>query len=427
MRILIISNSEWDSSNSFGSTFDNFFEGIKDVEIANIYCREGTPKTTICKRFLKLSDKELVKGLLTRKYDPCKPVQPSTTQEPDATKGNSSLKAFLKQKRWATIFVVREILWSLSNYKKQNFYNFVEEFSPDLIFLPTYSYAYINKMALHLQKKYNLPMVSYMSDDEYSLRRLRISPVYWLLRLYQNKWVKRGLKASKIVYVISELQKSDCKKELDLDCKILTKSADFSVAPLLKEQYNTPLKLVYTGNLGNNRYKTLGLIAQALKELNTPTTRAILDIYTATPITKKMDELLNLEGSCSIKGQISAEEVTKVQEQADILVHVEGFDLKNRLEVRQSFSTKIIDYFKTARPILAVGPKDVASIQHLINNNCAIYASNKKELVLKLKYFIDNKDELTQVVQNAYACGKRYHNKKTTQDSFIKDLKSLFD
>ena len=74
MRILIISNSEWDKNNSFGNTFNNFFDGIENIEFANIYCREGNPNTALCHKFLKISDKDLAKYLIDKKHHPAKIV-----------------------------------------------------------------------------------------------------------------------------------------------------------------------------------------------------------------------------------------------------------------------------------------------------------------------------------------------------------------
>ena len=69
MRILIISNSPWDDSNSFGSTFSNFFQGTDKNNIASIYCSGGYPNTDSCSRFFKISEKDLVKSIFNRKKE----------------------------------------------------------------------------------------------------------------------------------------------------------------------------------------------------------------------------------------------------------------------------------------------------------------------------------------------------------------------
>lgn len=53
LRILIVSNTPWDDSNSFGSSFSNIFGGNEHYSIANIYCQQGLPNTQVCSRFFK--------------------------------------------------------------------------------------------------------------------------------------------------------------------------------------------------------------------------------------------------------------------------------------------------------------------------------------------------------------------------------------
>ena len=206
---------------------------------------------------------------------------------------------------------------------------------------------------------------------------------------------------------------------------VLTKGADFSLPADVKTQYNDPLQLVFTGNIGLNRWKSLKLIADALKHINADGVKAQLRIYTATPLTKQMEKALNRGESSRIMGSVPASEVAQIQKNADLLVHVEALDLKNRLAVRQLFSTKIVDYLKAARPILAVGPKDVASIDHLIRNDCAIVADNQMELEEKLCAIIANNSVLDDIVQKAYECGRKYHNKQIIQNMLIEDLKTV--
>ena len=99
--------------------------------------------------------------------------------------------------------------------------------------------------------------------------------------------------------------------------------------------------------------------------------------------------------------------------------------MRNRLKVRQSFSTKIVDYLKAARPILAVGPIDVASMDHLIRYDCAIVSDNKTELEQKLRSILENPSELNRVAANAYECGRKCHNKQDIQRMLLQDLKAV--
>lgn len=105
-----------------------------------------------------------------------------------------------------------------------------------------------------------------------------------------------------------------------------------------------------------------------------------------------------------------------------MLVHVEAFDRQNRLAVRQSFSTKLVDYFKAARPILAVGPHDVASIAHLIKNDCALVAETVEQIEVALEAVLADSDKLNDFSEKAYACGRAHHDKAVMQQMLQADL-----
>lgn len=426
MRVLVISNSPWDDSNSFGSTFSNFFQGMDKNDIASIYCTGGEPNTESCARFFKISEKDLAKSVLHRRHAAGEEV--FLCEKIDGLKKYrrpNRLVAFAKRQRWTLFFWARELLWTLGIWKSKQLSAFVSSFQPDIIVLPTYSFSYINKLALYIQKEWGLPMVSYVSDDEYTLKQFSFSPLYWINRLYQRKWVKRGINNSKILYTISKIQKADYEKCFNIPCKVLTKFSDFDSPAIVKNIYSNPLKIVYTGNIGGGRWKSLKIIAEALREINKTQTFAEMEIYTQTPISNRMKKALNVSGSSKIMGSVSAVEVKALQYNADVLVHVEAMDLKNRWAVRQSFSTKLVDYFKMARPILAVGPTDVASLAHLIENNCAMVCQSKQDVKVALEQAVNDSSYLRQLSINAYECGRLNHNRNSLQNSFFMDIQNI--
>ena len=194
------------------------------------------------------------------------------------------------------------------------------------------------------------------------------SPLKKVLRLINRASMRKTVKSATEFYVISKIQKEEYQQWFKRDCKILTKSANFTNEPTLKDEYNNPLRLVYTGNLVLNRWKSLGLIASALQTINENEIKAQLYIYSGNTLTQEMRNALEKGESSFFMGSVPAEEIETVQKEADMLVHVEGLDKKSQNEVFQSFSTKLVDYFQSSRPILAVGPKNVASINHLIEN-----------------------------------------------------------
>lgn len=424
MKILIVSNTPWSKENSFGNSFSNIFEGIPDLEFANISCRTVTDLDPIVSACFEISEKSLLKHLKDKRSPSGKKIDIEALKNCKKSAEESNIKTFARKKRWQVLFWARDIIWTLGLWKSQELLDFIDDFKPDLIFQPVYYSSYLNDIACFIQEYTNVPMLGYISDDCYTLRQFSLSPLYWIDRLHKRKKVKKTIEKCKILYVISEIQKRDYEKAFGVPCKILTKSADFTEPPQLKTSYNTPLQLVFTGNIGTNRWKSLAVIAQALQELNQNGTKAELRIYTATPLTAKMQKALQIDGASYLMGTVPASAIPQIQSEADMLVHVEAMDLKNKLAVRQSFSTKLVDYFKAARPILAVGPKDVASIDHLLQNNCALVADNAADLAVMLSDCLENPKRLHTLAENAFLCGKRHHDAAQMKEMLCADLKN---
>ena len=422
MRILILSNTAWDNQNSFGSSFSNIFEDMQGIQIANIYCRYGNPNNSVADYYFQITEKSLLKNLKTKSIPSGKQVFAAGQGTIQLSDREQTTFDTARKKRWQILFWARDLIWLVGRWCSPQLRAFIDDFKPDLIFQPVYYSNYLTRMALFLKKYTNAPMVGYISDDCYTLRQFSLSPLYWLDRLHKRKKVKKVIQQCELLYVISEIQKRDYEKIFGVPCKVLTKSADFSGEPPVKTKYNEPLQLVFTGNIGTNRWKSLARIAQTLQIINRDGVRAQLRIYTATPVTHKMREELDVDGSSFLMGSVPASEIPRIQSDADMLVHVEALDLKNRLAVRQSFSTKLVDYFKAARPILAVGPHDVASIAHLIENDCALVAETVEQIEAALEAVLADSGKLNDFSENAYACGRAHHDKAVMQQMLQADL-----
>lgn len=422
MKILILSSTPWTNDNSFGNSFSNIFEGIEDIEIANIYCKYGKPNTNLVSRFFQITEKSMFRNLKNPKVPSGQEVFMDESVPTDVVEPKSADLA--RKKRWVVMFWARDLIWQIGRWKSPQLKKFIDDFKPDIIFQPIYYVRHVNRIADFIKNYTDVPMYGYVSDDYYTLKQFSLSPLYWIDRLTNRVKIKKVIKQCEILYTISEVQRREYEKIFKIPCKLLTKSANFDEPAQVKEEYGKPLQLLYTGNIGINRWKSLEIIVDALKEINKDGVKAELKIYTATPITEKIDKILNIENVSKIMGFISSNEVARIQSEADILVHVESFSLKSRLRVKQSFSTKIVDYLKIARPILAVGPKEVASIEHLIRNACAIDADNKAELIEKLNEVISDNNKLTEIALKGYECGKKHHNKADYNKMLSEDLRS---
>lgn len=423
LRILLLSNVPLRKDNSMGNTLLNLFGELEDIELANIYTRNGIPDIEISEAFC-ITERMIISSLF-QKCTPGKKVDNVDGNQRNTNTKEHGIVRFMRVHRWTIFFWLQNLTWRIGKWKSAELKQFVEKYDPDVVVAVFLNLEYLNRLLLHTLSLTNAKLVLCAWDNNYSLKQFYLSPFRWIRHFIDRIFMRKVVRKADLFYVISEIQKRDYEKYFGKTCRILTKGADFAEPPDFKEQHHVPLQLVFTGNIAMNRWKSLKMIADVLENINQDGVKAQLCIYTTTPLTRKMKRDLNRGKSSFLKGSVPSDRIAEIQKNADLLVHVEAMDLENRLLVRQSFSTKIVDYMKAARPILAVGPKEVASMDHLVKNDCAIVAENEEELDKKLRSVLANPSELKKLVENAYACGFQYHNKQNIEEMLLQDLHGI--
>lgn len=420
MKVLVFSSTAWSDNNSFGNSYSNIFQGT-DLEFANIYCRPERPENKLDMEFFQITEKLLVKNLI----DPNSATGIRVVSSGNNAVGLNELEqqGFTKARkmRWQILFWARDLLWKIGRWNSPQLQEFLEEAQPDILFQPIYFSGYLNDIAQHIKASTQCPMIGYISDDCYTLRQFHLSPLYWIDRIIKRKKVKKTIQKCELLYVISQIQKEEYERIFHIPCKVLTKCADFSEQvpswPVPQE-----VKLLYAGNLGEGRWKSLAIVSQTVERLRKEGFSVQLDIYSGTPLKTSMQNALCKDG-CRLHEPVSYSEILKLQEQADIMLHVEGLSLKSRLAVHQSFSTKLVDFFHMGKCIFAVGPDDVASMDHLIRNDAAVTANSEEQTYEKLKRLVLEPEQIVEYGKKAYACGAKHHEKETIQTMLVNDLK----
>lgn len=422
MKLLVITRAPWVDDNGTGSTLTDFFTDFPDVEIYGLCLREAPIVTPLCKENYYMSEGQIIRALFHK--EKVGKITGLSLAEKRVQEKEVATYNMAKRYNFTILRFFREMLWGTGVWQNNNLDGYLKKVNPDVIFFPDFPCVYAHKVLKYATQRTNAKVAIFHADDCYTLKQFSLSPLYWLFRLYQRKWVRSSVRLASVHYVISDVQKKDYDKAFGVENKLLTKFGDFNGEVNLKSKFNNPIQIVYTGNIGLNRWKSLKIIVEALKKVNEQGIRAELKIYTANEITYNIRKALDVPNMSRIMGKASANEMATIQRDADILVHVEAFDLKNRLTVRQSFSTKIVDYFKRGRAILAVGPREVASIKHLIDNDCAIVGEDVNSLVQELEKIIENKNLLNDYAKKAYECGKKLHNRDDMLKMLQHDLLS---
>lgn len=425
MNILVISRTAWRKDNSFGNTYSNIFENMAGTRIANLYLGDGVPEisNSNISDFYRISEKKVFGSIVkkrTKKNRVGEKVYPEK-QANDTKDGDRYDKTLVRIKkiRWNLFYIIRELVWKIGQIDYDGILGFVNEFKPDIIFVSFYYAMYTNRMARFIRANYNAPMVLEAAVDIYTLKQFSLDPFFWINRLLIRNEVRRTIHASNRLYVISQEMKNDYSKFFNIDTRILYKfpeierrTSDYQ----LKE--NGDLTYIYTGNISSGRWKSLAQLGDVLQESGA----GKLYIYTRTPVSRQMRRKL---ANCVLMPAVDAEEVRRLQNSADVLVHVESFDLKDRLEVRYSISTKIMDYISAERCILAYGPAGIASVEYMRRNELALVCSSEDELRLTIGLIHYNKELILKYAGKCRDYCKDSMSKKDLQAGLKRELEEL--
>ena len=128
MKILVISRSPWDNSNSFGNTFSNLFGGMKGVEIYNVCCQDGINSNDLVRETYQMTDRSV---LLSLKGKNAGRVMATTSDEPIELP--QALSAKMPKKRYTIFYIARDMIWNIGLWWNNSLKDFLHKVNPDII------------------------------------------------------------------------------------------------------------------------------------------------------------------------------------------------------------------------------------------------------------------------------------------------------
>lgn len=427
MKILVISQEVWRYDTNGGNVLSNIFEGY-DAEFAQIYCSPGTPANKVCKKYYQMTDSMVIRNILKRKpvgkILNFKDFPEYNIEYQLAEKENKKFYGFFRSHSFPIFHIAKEFIWFLSKWNNNNLKTFIVDFNPDLIFAPCYGSHIMLSIDRYVNETTNKPMISYISDDSYSLKQFNLSPLYWINRFVLRKNLRKTFPYYNLTYTMTDEQLKECQKVFHCNMKILRKGVDISLIPK-KSNVNTPIKLIYAGGIYCGRWRTLVSVVKALQKINKDSIRMVLDIYTGNELSKKQQIILNDRVNSFVRGVISQEELKRKYSESDIALHVESFDLKNRLLTKISFSTKIIDCLTSGCAVMTICWNKHSGYKYLQKEDAAICIGNTADIYNRLSQILDNSNILKVYAEKAYKCSEKNHQKSVVQAQILSDFKSV--
>lgn len=217
MRILILSKECWRNDQNGGNVLSNMFEGF-NAEFAQIYCSTGEPSNNICKHYFQVTDSEVMRYCLhrikatdighVRQYNDYPKISNTNSVDEDVRSVSKWMSGNLAR-------VVREIAWKIAPWKSERLKLFILDFNPDIVFAPCYGNHYMLGLTRYVYEVTYKPIISYISDDHYTLNQFSFSPVFWINHFIRRRNVKRTIKLYSLMYTMTEEQKHNARRTLE--------------------------------------------------------------------------------------------------------------------------------------------------------------------------------------------------------------------
>ena len=419
MRILIISRTPWNNSNSFGNTFSNLFGGMLEVEIYNICCQTGSTDNSIVAKTLQMSESSVVNSLKGR------PVA-ITESYRETVESVERMQVAGKKSRSPLMFMARDMIWRVGAHRwKAAVRRFVKEVNPDIIYLPIYGSWYMCDIDGYVIKKSKVPVVGHITHDSYGYasneQAVNLARLY---RMVLRKKLKALIRECSYIEVFADNMKKEYERLFNIPCHVIGKGLlpEDVCKPQIRQERGE-VHFVYTGGIGGERYSVLMALAKAFSCQSDK--KCYLDIYSATPLTDTMKAEMDSVDSIVFHGAVNGSEVRKIQLDADYLVHVEGFSKESISATRMSFSTKIPDYLSTGNVMLAIGPADINSIQVLQSRGIAVVVDNLDNLTPTIFRLLNGEIDTSAIQERAYTYIITERNKSVIQAGMLDRLKKL--
>ena len=271
---------------------------------------------------------------------------------------------------------------------------------PDIIYSRAFPLSSII-MAKKLKKHYNIPWVLHLSDPWVE------SPLFdYNKSKYHQEKENECFKSADIVSFTSlstiEIYKTKYPEFSHKYKYFPNVYDDDDIQSTPSKSDNRKIKLVYTGSLNGSR--SLKMLIDSLNTLeeNGKSILNTIEIIVAGSVDSYNENMLKKNTSfITYVGFLSITEVKELQRSADILLAVD-FDFKTSSEAIY-FPSKLLDYFITKKPIIAITTKDstTENILNELDHYCAYHGDTSS--LIKLLVNLENISTNTYEIPTKYS------------------------
>lgn len=422
MKLLVISHNPISTYHNMGKTMLSMFCEFERGELCQLYIYPSLPDTERCGSYYRITDKDVLRSYYKLRMGGGE-IRPDLVSH-----------ALFEDERDEHLYrstknhqphreLLRDMMWKFSHWFGKRMKAWLRREAPDAIFVLPGRSMFLYDMALKISRYLDIPIITYICDDYYFVKKPHGLLSSFVQRLLSGKIEKLMKHTSHIVTICDELTEIYGKKFGVPTTTVMTGSN----YPIKKEVHvsDKPNTITYMGNIRCNRYISLTQIGRELDRINDRLgTDYSLEIYSGE---KDRDILCHFDGIRSVKlmGFVGGDDFERVFRACQILLHTEGFDDESIDSVKHSVSTKIADSLGSGIPLLAYGPEAVSSMKHLIRNDCAICVTDTDILSDKLEEVFSDTDKLITVAERGLEVARACHDRHTAGAAIKKIIENV--
>lgn len=370
-RVLLIAHNPFSLELNNGKTYTALFRGWPRRRLAQFFSQNEVPDFSVCGNFYQVSDEMMLRG--PRRLAGRVVGRPAAAAaiRPSA----SPVHGWGRRHPQPAFDCLRNVIWSRGRWDNRRFAAWLAEFRPEVILLVGGRPVFPYRIAGAVSRRLAIPVCLYYTDD-YITPIASPDPGEWLGRYWLTRELGRLLPRVERVFVVGEAMAREYRRRLKKRCVPVMNAPDpaFFDAPAGDAPgAGEPLRLAYFGGLHLGRHKTLAALGRAARALAAGGgPRVELSVYSARPQDAAFLAALAAPPFVHCRPAVRAGALVAEMSRYQGLVFVESFQPDARRRTRLSLSTKIPEYLALGRPLLAVGPGEIAPLRYLAGLGTAL-------------------------------------------------------
>ena len=252
--------------------------------------------------------------------------------------------------------------------------DWVLRFRPEVVYSLLGSVR-IMRLARVVGRLSGVPVVPHFMDD-WPATLYSSGEIGGVARAVARRELSTLLRDAPAALTVSDAMAEEYTTRFGRSFRTFANPVDVDLAPSAPRAGGDGLRLMYVGGLHLERWRTLRNLGRQLDGINMGAPGWSLVIHVPAPDLSRYSSAFEGLASVEVGGSLAPDRVGATLRTADVLLHVESFDPEIRRYTRLSLSTKIPQYLAANRPVLAIGPRDVASISLVASSGAGLVVSS---------------------------------------------------